>query len=130
MAKFRVKYEYSNPFGSPHHVWTVIGRHGAMHFHVTDMGEAWAQKHGRDQQYSGGLEIHHRAPPDYMRDDAPSQDKCWLIGGPCWHDGTSLYASETIIPFWLCAPNDHERMFRFLEGEYARRFLPACDEAA
>lgn len=128
MAKFRSKYEYSKPYSNHHHVWTVIGRHGAMHFHVTDAGKEHADKYG--DQYSGGLEVHYRSPPDYMQDDAPSQDKCWLLGCPCWHDGTSLYASETIIPFWLVSPNDHERMFRFLEAEYKNRFSLSCEDAA
>lgn len=127
--KHRFKYEYSNPYGHPKHVWTCIGRHGAMHFHVTDMGEKWAEEHGRDTRYSGGLEQHSRVPPDYMADNAPSQDRCWLLGCPCWHDGTSLYASEFVIPFWLAAPNDHERMFQFLAREYSERFEPKAEEA-
>jgi hypothetical protein len=129
MSKFRAKYEYRPNHGHPEHVWTVIGRLGAMHFHVTDMGEQWIIEHPSYERYSGGLEIHYRSPPDYMRDDAPSQDKCWLIGCPCWHDGTSLYASETLIPYWLVEPHDHQRMFHRLEMEYADRFKPE-DEAA
>lgn len=129
MAKYRCEYKYSKPYGSPEHTWTVVARHGAMHFHASDCGEEHAKKFGRDNRFSGGLEIHYRTPPDYMANDAPSQDKCWLIGCPCWHDGTSLYASETIIPFWLVAPNDHERMFTFLIREYEERFN-AKDEAA
>ena len=54
--------------------------------------------------------------------DAPQTEKCWLIGGPCWHDGASLYAQETIIPYWLREPDNHERMFRFLEQDYTDRF--------
>lgn len=118
--KFRCKYEYSNQFESPNHVWTCIGALGAIHFHVTDMGEKHGEQYGN--RYSGGLETHYRSPPDYMKDHAPSHDKCWLLQCPCWHDGTSLYASETLIPMWLAAPNDHERMFRMLEREYVDRF--------
>lgn len=127
--KYRCKYEYRNEFGNPKHVWTCIGRYGAMHFHVTDMGEKWAQEHGRDERFSGGLEIHYRTPPDYMAEQAPSQDKCWLIGCPCWHDGTSLYAHETLIPMWRAAPDDHERMFRILIHEYEVRFTPTAEAA-
>lgn len=124
--KYRCKYEYSKPWGNPNHVWTVIGARGAIHFHVSDMGERKADAWDR---YSGGLEVHYRSAPDYMADQAPSQDKCWLIGCPCWHDGTSLYASETIIPFWLASPNDHERMFNFLIRDYENRFLPKAEAA-
>jgi hypothetical protein len=125
MRQYRCKYEYSKPFGSPNHVYTVIGARGAMHFHVTDMGEAKADEWLR---YSGGLECHYRAPPSYMADQAPSQDACWLLKCPCWHDGTSLYASERVIPFWLSAPNDHERMFQVLIREYEDRFLKIEDD--
>lgn len=125
--KYRSKYTYEPSFGYPRHVWTVIGRHGAIHFHVTDMGEENGKKYG--DRYSGGLEVHYRSPPEYMSDNAPSQDECWLIGCPCWHDGTSLYASETVIPFWLAAPNDHERMFQFLIRDYESRFLPRAEAA-
>lgn len=124
--KYRCKYEYSKPWGSPHHVYTVIGALGAMHFHVNDMG---AEKEDPWMRYGGGLECHYRSAPDYMAEQAPSQDKCWLLCCPCWHDGTSLYASETVIPFWLAAPNDHERMFQFLIREYEDRFLPKADAA-
>jgi hypothetical protein len=64
-----------------------------------------------------------------MAEQAPSQDKCWLLHCPCWHDGTSLYASETVIPFWLVAPHDHERMFQFLIREYEDRFIPKAEAA-
>lgn len=125
--KYRCKYTYEKPFGDPKHVWTVIGRHGAIHFHVSDMGEDRSRQYGTDR-YSGGLECHYRMPPDYMGNQAPSQDTCWLLGQPCWHDGTSLYASERVIPFWICAPHDHERMFQFLIGEYEGRFGMRCQE--
>lgn len=127
MPQFRSKYTYEPAFGHPRHVWTVIGRHGAIHFHVTDMGEEYRQKYG--ERYSGGLEVHYRSPPEHMEHDAPSQDKCWLIGCPCWHDGTNLYATERVIPFWLAAPHDHERMFQFLIRDYEIRFTPRAEAA-
>lgn len=128
MPKYRSKYELQDRYGSWQHVWTVIGRHGAIHFHVSDMGEETANKHGLDR-YSGGLEVHYRVPPDYMAEDAPSQDNCWLIGCPCWHDGTSLYASEYLIPLWLCDPHNHKRMFEILQREYEDRFAPKAEAA-
>lgn len=115
--KFRCKYEYSSLYGRPHHVWTVVGRDGAVHLHVSDLGEQWSSQHG--QRYSGGLEVHYRHP---QGDEAPSQEKCWLLGGPCWHDGTTMYAEETLIPLWQRAPHDHERMFGILQDDYAERF--------
>jgi hypothetical protein len=127
--KFRYKYEYTNDFGYPKHVWTCIGRRGAMHFHVTDMGEKGPDGERRSDRYSGGLEVHYREPPDYMGEQVPSTDKCWLIGCPCWHDGTSLYAQEFLIPFWLANPTDHDRMFKCLAHEYEQRFEPKAEAA-
>jgi hypothetical protein len=114
--KYRNEYRYSPRFGHPEHIWTCTGAKGAMHFHVTDLGEFY--KHG--ERYTGGLEQHSRQP--FGPDEAPGQEKCWLLGGPCWHDGSSTYAHERLIPFWLSDPHDHERMFRLLEQEYERRF--------
>ena len=118
--KYRNEYRYHCPFGHPKHIYICRGRHGAMHFHITDLGEVHAKKYGH--RYSSGLEAHHRTPPSYMDDRAPSHEECWVIGGPCWHDGTSLYAEESLLPFWLQDPHDHERMFRLLEREYEDRF--------
>jgi len=118
--KFRNEYKYCTPFGSPKHIWTCVGRHGAVHLHISDLGDDYAKK--GHERFSAGLEFHHRKPPHYLKDDAPSQDWCWLIGAPCWHDGTSLYAHETLVPFWTIAPHDHERMLARLESEYKDRF--------
>jgi hypothetical protein len=117
-----MEYRYYRQFGSSHHVWYVLGELGAIHFHVTDMGE------NRDPRYSGGIEIHYRTPPDYMKGDAPSQTECWILHAPCWHDGSSLQAVDTWIPLWLSAPNDHDHMFRCLKAEYMERFYAETDD--
>jgi hypothetical protein len=90
----------------------------AMHLHIDDMGEDHGLKYG--DRYSGGIEIHYRVPPDYMRDQAPMA-KCWLLGGPCWHDGSSLQATEHWIPMWLVDPHNHERIFGELQTELMDR---------
>ena len=41
--------------------------------------------------YTFGLEHHSRTP---INDEPPSHHNCWLLGGICWHDGTSMYAEE------------------------------------
>lgn len=115
--KYRNKYTYENRAGTKQHVWTCIGRMGALHLHISEQpsGECY-----------GGLEIHYRHPPDYMSNHAP-HEKCWLIGGPCWHDGTSLYVTETVIPMWHQI-KDHDYWFKWMEGEYVDRFLAAGEE--
>lgn len=120
--KPRLEYEhrFTFRFGSPFYVYFVVGAHGAIHFWVTDHGEEYSQKYDVER-YSGGLEIHYRHPPDYMAGDAPSQERCWLLNAPCWHDGTSLYASESLIPRWLI-DQSHDAIKRMLEREYEQQF--------
>jgi hypothetical protein len=112
------KYTWSKPFTAVRHQWELVGPEGGIHLHVS-LHEA---KFGGN---SCGLEFHRaawsmRRPPK----DAPSQGKCWLIGGPCWHDGTSLYASEHVWPIVqsMLRSGDHEAIFRLLEGEYDSHF--------
>lgn len=114
--RHRCKYEYTNEYNA-RHLWSVVGRHGAIHLHISDMGKERSEKYCTEQ-FSGGIEIHYRQPPSYMRNDAPSQDRCWLLQGPCWHDGSSLQVSESWIPRWRASPHDHERMFTMLKSEY------------
>jgi hypothetical protein len=113
MSRFTCKYEYTHRFGKPNHCWTVVGRHGAKHLHISP---------DADYGDTGGIETHYREPPDYMADDAPSHDQCWLLKAPCWHDGSSMHATEFFIPMWKSAPHDHEGMFRLLQREYDRTF--------
>ena len=117
--KYRNEYKFNDDFGLERHVWTCIGRRGAIHLHVSG---SLRDADGPNEGYYGGLEVHYREPPDCMNEDAPSQDRCWLLDGPCWHDGTSLYASETLIPLWLCDRNNHVRMFGVLQREYEKWF--------
>jgi len=109
------KYTWAKPYGSIRHTWQLVGPRGAIHFHA-----AVTEKYG----VSAGLEIHYMTPPDYMQDQAPSQTKCWLLNCPCWHDGTTLYAEETLWPIFkaMLHSGDHEAIFRFLEQEADSRF--------
>lgn len=114
MTDFTFKHETAD--GGRTNIWACIGPEFAMHIHITDRG-------AEDQfsRYYGGLEFHYRTAPDYLSDKAPSHTDCWLLKAPCWHDGTSVYASEVIIPFWEMDPTNNERMFDFLKREYQRR---------
>lgn len=116
MSKFRHhRYEYSNPFGSPRHHWELVGPEGGIHLHVS-LTEGYGP--------SCGLEYHHSARAKYRCDEAPDHKNCPLLGEPCWHDGTSLYASEHVWPYVepYLRRGDHEAIFRTLEGEYEKRF--------
>lgn len=108
----RRKYQHCPKAGEVTHIWSVVGEAGGLHLWITV---------GGTRPY-GGVEIHYRTPPDYMSDKEPSQEHCWLLDGPCWHDGSSLYAEEVWIPRWLANPDDHDWMLAFLSVEYRKRF--------
>jgi hypothetical protein len=106
--------------------WMVVGPLGAVDFHCTNMETLRRIRDStgmRDLWRSGGVEYHHRAAPDYMKEQ--SHEHCWILGGPCWHDGTSLWASEHWIP--LLEREGEEAIWRELHATYARHEWPATD---
>ena len=116
MTRYRHhKYQWSKPFGNPHHRWELVGPLGAVHFHVS-VNEEYGD--------SCGLEFHHTEACGWHTDEAPHHVNCPLTGGRCWHDGTSLYASEHLWPRVkdLLALGNHEAIFRILEQEADERF--------
>ena len=117
-TQYRYKYEMTVRHGGIEHCYSIVCRQGAIHFHVTEYLEDGFMK---GHEPSGGLEMHYRTPPDYMADQAPSDDRCPFIHQPCWHDGTSLYASETLIPKWARRDSEIE-MFWVLVREVRNRF--------
>jgi len=73
-------------------MWTVVGDRGAVHIWVVENPDSsWGETH------YGGIEVHSKKPM-YGCDRPPSHTDCWLLGGDCWHDGSSLYFSERICP--------------------------------
>lgn len=119
------KYTWSNAFGNVKHTWEFVGPVGAVTFHVTMLEDKYGGA-------SAGLEFHHRFPPKYMAGNAPSQLACRLTGGWCWHDGTSLYATESVWPRvkGYLARADHEAIFKVLEGEATEHFADGEEEEA
>lgn len=88
--------------------WAVIGERGAVHF--------WKFNH---HPRLGGVEEHRKEPADYQRGDRPSHDVCFLLDGPCWHDGSSLYA-DTFFP--ILENQGEEEIYIKLADEYRARF--------
>ena len=82
----------------PLHMWWIKGEGGGVHI--------WARRaplDGWPTEWIGGVEVHHATCPDssgWFKPDEPSQSECWLLDGPCWHDGTSLYFRERIAPLF------------------------------
>lgn len=104
------KYELVEGAGCSRHIFSAVDERGGMHF--------WVQRSAimdYGQKHFGGVECHYRSPPEYMSDHrGGGGDKCWLLDAPCWHDGSSLLASEKWIPIWEYDPDDHQAIFRLL----------------
>jgi hypothetical protein len=111
------KYTWSQPFTHVHHNWDLIGPKGALNFHASMPAD------GREEP-SCGLEFHHTESLFYAPQDAPHHLNCPLTGGRCWHDGTSLYASENVWPMvkGYLVYGDHRKIFKLLEKEYDAHF--------
>ena len=97
--------------------YVVEGAAGAVEF--------WCRTSPAAVGYSdvyGGFEVHRPAP--YEGDDGPpDHGRCSALSErACWHTGSSLYASDTLIPRWKMAPEDHESVFLGLVGDYRRTF--------
>jgi len=111
MSIYESKYEYRRLWGNPYHLYSCVGAIGAVHLHITDHGDEHAEKYG--ERYSGGIEGHWRyaianRPPDHAL--------CPFLNAPCWHDGSSLQATETWIPLWRACQGDPDAMFDRLEN--------------
>lgn len=111
------KYCYTHPFASDAHHWELRGPRGAIHFHVNLYN---------DPRYNGpscGLEYHHAFDPTGGQ-EAPHHVNCSLTGGRCWHEGTSLYATEHLWPRIepFLRDGSHQQIFRILEKEYDSHF--------
>lgn len=86
--------------------WAVSGKLGSLSFWVVD-----------DSRRYGGIEYHYNAisRPDYLANTKPHTN-CAVNGGFCWHDGSSLWASEWWIPNIL--PGGNKRIWDTLERHY------------
>lgn len=115
MSKFKHhKYVYANRFAPAHH-WELVGPIGGIHFHFHVL---------KGFPVTAGLEFHHTGRSQRQIDRAPDHISCSLTGEPCWHEGTSLYATEDILPVVLplLERGDHDGVFRILEIEYEQHF--------
>lgn len=96
--------------------WAVVGKHGGIEF--------WFIEPAQDDPWKerlGGVETHQRRPMEYSKSqDTPDHKHCEVIDGPCWHDGTSLWASEHWIPMYEAC--GEEWVWQELETTYLDRF--------
>ena len=125
----RYQYTLTRSFGTWQHRYLIECRYGATEF--------WVSEYDKDGVMAGhepqsGLESHFRQPPDYMAEHAPSHPECHALKAPCWHDGTSLYAQENLLPLWRERRSEME-VFDWLDREADRldqRFAPQLSDPA
>lgn len=89
---------------------------GAMEFWFWVGSDQW----GESGIYGGGVETHSAVPFKYSSDkETPDHSDCRLIGR-CWHDGTSLYAREYVIP--LFQEKGADAVWSLLESRHSEEF--------
>jgi len=118
--KFRDhKYTYTHPHMSARHEWTLRGPVGGISFSVSILDDP-----GEYPDPVCGLEFHSAVQPSDEKPRAADHTNCHITGGICWHEGTSLYAAETIWPTVkeALASGNHHYVFSVLEWEYEIHF--------
>lgn len=109
------KYTWSRPVGSIRHSWQLLGPLGGLELNVGLIG---------GDSPTCGVEYHHTEACGHNTHYAPDHIDCKLTGGRCWHEGSSLYASETIwsvVSGYLLSGN-HGAIFAYLDGIADERF--------
>ena len=76
------------------HRWCVVGEHGAVDVWMTDNRGAYPDQNPNYAVY-GGVEMHSRTK--LYDQEKPNHKECWLLDGPCWHDGSSLQFQERFV---------------------------------
>lgn len=104
------KYTWMPRWKSVYHNWEFVGPFGGVNFHVSLLDGA------RNEHGQAGIEFHHTARCG-LDARAPDHINCPLVGGNCWHDGSSLFAAETLWPRYMQSleHGDHAAIFRDLE---------------
>ncbi len=100
------------------HAWFLRGEQGAVHIWATVAPDRSYYGH----YHYGGIEMHFKSPPKYMEDHKPSHEHCWVLNGPCWHDGSSLQFEENVAPLLpetdLMTSLDHSMILETLISWY------------
>lgn len=110
-------YKISLCAGREEHIWSLVGERGGVH--VSGWLTPPLAGHYSEPRWMGGIEGHSPIPHEYGS-ETPSHDHCWLIGGPCWHDGSSLQFSEQLAP-WL--PSAGELMTQYHHLDVLREMI-------
>ena len=88
--------------------------------------ELWRRWY-REGQWAAGIEQHHRRPPRWLHDrqtigppPPPTHERCKLLRGACWCDGSGIWAEEYWMP--LLKSNGYSAVFDRLEEYYCDIF--------
>lgn len=107
-AQIRIAQRYS---GGPYSVfYELLCARGGAHaeFYALDEPDQW----------SASIEIHRLNPSDGC-DEPPSDQRCWLLCAPCWHEGSSLWVDERLMDPFLAGDHD----------EVMKRVIQCADSA-
>lgn len=109
-------YGYEPPTSETQpHMWTLKGLKGGIHIWARENDCKWQEKWGG--RYIGGVEYHSPVPVyEWQTADNPDHADCFLLGGPCWHDGSSLYFSERIEPMLRNGPPFSPPIHQFMNA--------------
>ena len=95
--RYSLKYTMTEQsWGGWAHVWQLVCRRGAVHFHATEYDERTRQH--TKEKFSGGVEFHYLEAFAPDREERPYHQHCEILKQPCWHDGSSMMATDTFIP--------------------------------
>ena len=97
--------------------WCVSSELGSVSFWVSEHCELLKERF--TDEFYGGVEYHYteKTKPPYM-DEAYRHEDCVCNGGVCFHEGTSLWASEHWIPIIL--PLGDDAIWSELEQNYEK----------
>lgn len=116
--KARFRYHYSCSFRSGYsltHSYVVEGSKGAMELRIMQFGNSDCA------EFSAGLEMHSATP--MYGDNPPDHGQCQAVSmRPCWHDGTSSYAMDKLLPMWKASNANLVDTFQMVVTEYEKRF--------
>lgn len=124
------QYRQTLRAGRLNHTWMIKGEHGGIHV------DAWVSSDSTGKyppEWLGGIEKHKPCA-----EDVADHKQCWVIDGPCQHDGSSLQFREQIAPYLPYAEADvvgamgdchHANVLRTMLSRYRTWLKEPADEA-
>lgn len=119
----RQRVLFQNEHGT-RHLWAVTDSIIKVAAHL------WVHVNSDGAAY-GGVE-HHCGFREDWQDAEPGDKHCWLLNGPCWHDGSSLAAERWIRRFNEDGDIENVEAWNYLRGiveDYRERATAAVANA-